>query len=160
VLPTLGEAHSEDGEISDPIAGADLFCEAQDIVKEHGTDDTDYHPKIDTADPPIDFRANTSACDSGGGIDMNLALGEIGCCARVTLAARLDEMIRMDCGARIGRGQNPMIPMATGAIGGECRAVLGSETVITGEKCFYAIARKLVFGIQTFGCMAFATNFR
>ncbi len=51
-----------------------------------------------------------------------------------------------------------MDAMATGAIGGPGRPILGRQPMIALEKCFYPVGRKPELGVQAFGGMTLAAH--
>jgi hypothetical protein len=127
---------------------ADTPRKVQNVMHQHSADDPDDEPEINLAYPPIDQLAKIASLRRRGRGNMHFALGEVFARARMTPATGLREMTFMDGGLRIGGGKDPVITMATGAIGCEGTAVSSRQAVVTFKKCFYAVGRQIEPGIN------------
>ena len=104
MLPALRQAHAHHRPHGHAIARGDLAQEQQRVVNEHRADGAENQDQINPAHPPVDLvRAVAPPADCRRiNVHVDFAGGELFVGARMTFAAGLDEVGRVD--GRIGVG--------------------------------------------------------
>jgi hypothetical protein len=143
----LGAVHSFDRQIGEAKAGGDFFGEQDAIVGQHKAYRPDDQQEIDAAHPPIELSPQADAAARARSIHVDLALREAIGSAGMTFPAGYRQVRGVNGGTRIGRRENFVDTMTTGAVSRESRPVLGGQAMVAFEKRFYAVRRQIVFGV-------------
>ncbi len=137
---------------SSPEAQADQLADpVAALVQQHQADGDRNHQQVEFAHPAQHGRLGLPLGN------VYLADGESRARTGMALAAGLRQVLRIDGGFRVGRGQDVVHAVATGAVGHGLRAGLGGQPVEGGIEAHQPVGRQAELARQPDVCRG---NFR